>query len=73
MVPEDADSFRLPEMVHDQAEYRVWQHSFSVMNIFTEKKRLEKVIWRLNERAARRLQDRLRTGKPATGITRYQM
>ena len=35
--------FRLPETVHDHAQYRVWQRRYYVMNTFTEKKRLEKV------------------------------
>jgi putative transposase len=35
--------FRLPATVHDQAQYRVWQRRYYVMNIFTEKKRLEKL------------------------------
>ncbi len=35
--------FRLPETVHDQAQYRAWQRRYYVMNIFTEKKRLEKL------------------------------
>ncbi len=29
--------FRLPETVHDQAQYRVWQPRYYVMNIFTER------------------------------------
>ncbi len=37
--------FRLPETVHDQAAYRVWQRRYYAMNIFTEKKRLEKLAY----------------------------
>ena len=35
--------FRLPETVHDEAEYRVWQRRYYAMNIFTDQKRLEKL------------------------------
>ena len=35
--------FRLPDTVHDQAHYRVWQRRFYVMNVFSETKRLEKL------------------------------
>jgi putative transposase len=35
--------FRLPETVHDQAQFRVWQRRYYAMNIFTDKKRLEKL------------------------------
>lgn len=35
--------FRLPETVHDEAHYRVWQRRYYAMNIFTAKKRLEKL------------------------------
>jgi hypothetical protein len=37
--------FRLPETVHDRAHYRVWQRRYYVMNIFTDKKRLEKLTY----------------------------
>jgi REP element-mobilizing transposase RayT len=36
-------SFRLPSTVHDQTHYRVWQRRFVPFNVYTEKKRLEKL------------------------------
>ena len=35
--------FALPASVHDEAHYRVWQRRFYDMNIWTEKKKLEKL------------------------------
>ena len=36
---------QLPPSVHDQAHYRVWQRKFYDMNIWSEKKRLEKLTY----------------------------
>jgi len=36
-------SFRLPPTAHDQPHYRVWQRRFFPFNVYTEKKRLEKL------------------------------
>jgi putative transposase len=36
-------SFRLPPTVHSQAHYRVWQRRFVPFNVYTEKKRLQKL------------------------------
>jgi putative transposase len=33
----------LPESVHDQSTYRVWQRRFYDFNVWSEKKRLEKL------------------------------
>jgi putative transposase len=35
--------FRLPETVHDRAQNRVWQRRFYPFNVYSEKKRLEKL------------------------------
>ena len=37
------DRLTLPATVHDESHYRVWQRRFYDMNIWTEKKRLEKL------------------------------
>ncbi len=36
---------RLPPSVHDESHYRIWQRRFYDMNIWTEKKRLEKLSY----------------------------
>jgi len=33
---------RLPPTVHDESQYRVWQRRFYPLNVYSEKKRLEK-------------------------------
>ncbi len=55
--------FRLPETVHDQAQYRVWQRRYYVMNVFTEKKRLEKLHYMHGNRKGRRLEKAVGLGK----------
>ena len=37
------DRLTLPATVHDESRYRVWQRRFYDMNIWTERKRLEKL------------------------------
>ena len=37
------DKIVLPETVHDQSTYRVWQRSFYDFNVWSESKRLEKL------------------------------
>ncbi|MDE3180518.1 MAG: hypothetical protein KGM47_12760, partial [Acidobacteriota bacterium] len=37
--------FKLPPTVHDESQYRVWQRRFYDMNIWTEKKKLEKLSY----------------------------
>ncbi len=34
---------RLPPTVHDESYYRVWQRRFYPINVYSEKKRLEKL------------------------------
>jgi REP-associated tyrosine transposase len=48
---------RLPETVHDQAQYRVWQRRFYPFNVFSEKKRLEKLNYMHGNPVERRLVD----------------
>jgi putative transposase len=45
----------LPETVHDEAHCRVWQRRFYDMNIWSEKKRLEKLNYMHNNPVRRRL------------------
>lgn len=37
------ERLRLPPTVHDQSHYRVWQRRFYPFNVYSEKKRLEKL------------------------------
>ena len=37
------NAIRLPASVHDEASYRVWQRRFYDFNVWSEKKRLEKL------------------------------
>jgi len=46
---------RLPPSVHHHAHYRVWQRKFYDMNIWSEKKRLEKLAYMHNNPVKRRL------------------
>lgn len=48
---------RLPASVHDQARYRVWQRRFYPFNVFSEKKRLEKLNYLHGNPVQRRLVD----------------
>jgi hypothetical protein len=43
LVRQDVEAFTLPATVHDEASCRVWQRRFYDMNIWTEKKQLEKL------------------------------
>ena len=45
----------LPPTVHDRASHRVWQRRFYDMNIWSEKKRLEKLTYMHNNPVKRRL------------------
>jgi hypothetical protein len=36
-------AFRLPSTVHDHAHFRVWRRRYIPFNVYTEKKRLEKL------------------------------
>ncbi len=36
-------SLRLPATVHDESQYRVWQRRFYPFNVYSERKRLEKL------------------------------
>ena len=47
--------FTLPSTVHDEAQCRVWQRRFYDMNIWTEKKQLEKLNYMHNNPVQRRL------------------
>lgn len=49
--------FKLPDTVHDHAKYRVWQRRFFDMNIWSEKKRLEKLDYMHANPVKRRLVD----------------
>ncbi len=42
------DRLRLPETVHDESHYRVWQRRFFPINVFSEEKRLEKLTYMHN-------------------------
>ena len=46
---------RLPNTVHSEAEYRVWQRRFYPFNVYTEKKRLEKLNYMHGNPVARHL------------------
>jgi len=46
---------RLPPTVHDEAHYRVWQRRFYDLNIWSEKKRLEKLTYMHNNPVKRGL------------------
>ncbi len=46
---------RLPASVHDRAEYRVWQRRFYPFNVYSEKKRLEKLDYMHGNPVSRRL------------------
>ena len=47
--------FSLPSTVHDEANCRVWQRRFCDLNIWTEKKQLEKLDYMHNNPVTRRL------------------
>jgi REP-associated tyrosine transposase len=47
--------FALPGTVHDEASCRVWQRRFYDMNVWSEKKRLEKLNYMHNNPVKRRL------------------
>ncbi len=47
--------FALPSTVHDEAHFRVWQRRFYDMNIWTEKKKLEKLNYMHNNPVKRGL------------------
>jgi putative transposase len=49
--------FSLPPTVHDEAGCRVWQRRFYDMNIWTEKKQLEKLDYMHNNPVVRKLVD----------------
>jgi len=49
------ERLKLPATVHDQAHFRVWQRKFYDMNIWTEKKRLEKLNYMPMNPVKRRL------------------
>jgi hypothetical protein len=46
---------RLPSTVHSDSHYRVWQRCFPPLNVYTEKKRIEKLDYMHNNPAKRRL------------------
>ncbi|HXJ95675.1 MAG TPA: transposase [Terriglobia bacterium] len=46
---------RLPGTVHDESRYRLWQRRFYLLNVYTEKKRLEKLTYMHNNPVKRRL------------------
>jgi len=46
---------RLPPTVHSDSRYRVWQRGYVPFNIFTEKKRIEKLDYMHNNPAKSRL------------------
>jgi putative transposase len=48
-------AFRLPPTVHDHAHFRVWQRRFVPFNVYTEKKRLEKLDYMHNNPVKRGL------------------
>jgi putative transposase len=48
-------SFHLPPTVHDQAHFRVWQRRFVPFNVYTERKRLQKLDYMHNNPVRRRL------------------
>ena len=46
---------RLPPSVHNDSYYRLWQRRYVPFNVFTEKKRIEKLNYMHNNPAKRRL------------------
>lgn len=46
---------RLPPTVHDESQYRVWQRRFYPFNVYSEKKRLEKLTYMHNNPVKRGL------------------
>jgi putative transposase len=46
---------RLPPTVHDESHYRLWQRRFHPLNVFTEKKRQEKLNYMHNNPVKRGL------------------
>ena len=46
---------RLPPTVHDESHYRVWQRRFYPFNVYSEKKRLEKLDYMHNNPVQRGL------------------
>ncbi|HXJ96309.1 MAG TPA: transposase [Terriglobia bacterium] len=46
---------RLPSTVHSDCHYRVWQRRFVPFNVYTEKKRLEKLDYMHHNPVKRRL------------------
>jgi REP-associated tyrosine transposase len=49
---------RLPSTVHDESQYRVWQRRFYPFNVYSEKKRLEKLDYMHNNPVTRGLAER---------------
>jgi REP element-mobilizing transposase RayT len=56
------NGFALPPTMHHHAHYRVWQRGGYDMNVWSEKKRLEKLTYMHNNPVE------VRAGKPATGL-----
>ena len=48
-------SLRLPPSVHDESRYRVWQRRFYPFNVYSERKRLEKLNYMHGNPVKRRL------------------
>jgi putative transposase len=48
-------AFSLPPTVHDHAHFRVWQRRYIPFNVYTEKKRLEKLDYMHSNPVRRRL------------------
>jgi len=51
------EAVRLPDSVHDEATYRVWQRRFYDFNVWSENKRLEKLDYMHANPVQRRLVD----------------
>lgn len=49
--------FHLPSNVHDESHYRVWQRRFYPFNVYSERKRLEKLNYMHNNPIQRGLAD----------------
>ena len=49
------ERLRLPPTVHDESHYRVWQRRFYPFNVYSEKKRLEKLDYMHNNPVQRGL------------------
>ena len=49
------ERLRLPSTVHDESHYRVWQRRFYPFNVYSEKKRLEKLTYMHNNPVKRGL------------------